>query len=285
MSTVTAARLTVAGRAARASTEARNTKPSPPLSRVESKKAPAHHLVGAVRRASLTRTRATDEKDAKTSIDDETVSETVRRRREASKASKETAQAPTLNPLDLGRRARQLTDGFFKGITGITQLARSPSIDEAKYDAVYSADLLSGDTLTEYETPNARFTTVLVVGAAGRVGRVLVRKLLLRGYTVKVRLFLFPFPYRRNQIDGVFFYSIYLSQALIRKESDRENLPDKVQAFVGDVSDAKVLDAAMSGVNKVVYCARAKTFLSGELANVDSEGVRVATKALQVRLF
>ena len=61
MSTVTAARLTVAGRAARASTEARNTKPSPPLSRVESKKAPAHHLVGASRRASLTRTRATDE--------------------------------------------------------------------------------------------------------------------------------------------------------------------------------------------------------------------------------
>jgi hypothetical protein len=192
MSTVTAARMTLAGRAARASTEARNTKPSPPISRVESKKAQ-----GAVRRASLTRTRATDEKDAKTSIDDETVSETVRRRREASKASKETAQAPTLNPLDLGRRARQLTDGFFKGITGITQLARSPSIDEAKYDAVYSADLLSGDTLTEYETPNARFTTVLVVGAAGRVGRVLVRKLLLRGYTVKVRLFLLVFLYRQ----------------------------------------------------------------------------------------
>ena len=138
---------------------------------------------------------------------DETVSETVRRRREASKASKETAQAPTLNPLDLGRRARQLTDGFFKGITGITQLARSPSIDEAKYDAVYSADLLSGDTLTEYETPNARFTTVLVVGAAGRVGRVLVRKLLLRGYTVKVRLFLY---FRiGNQTDGVFLYSFY----------------------------------------------------------------------------
>ena len=68
MSTVTAARMTLAGRAARASTEARNTKPSPPISRVESKKAQ-----GASRRASLTRTRATDEKDAKTSIDDETV--------------------------------------------------------------------------------------------------------------------------------------------------------------------------------------------------------------------
>ena len=31
----------------------------------------------------------------------------------------------------------------------------------------------------------------------------------------------------------------------------------------------------------VVYCARAKTFVSGELANVNAEGVRTAIKALQ----
>jgi len=241
MSTVTAARLAVAGIAARASGDAR-----PRAARSTRRVEPMG------RRATLAVTRATDEKDAKTSIDDETVSETVRRRREAAKQGKD--NSPTLNPLDLGRRARQLTDGFFKGITGLTQLARSPSIDEAKYDAVYSADLLAGDDLTEYETPNARFTTVLVVGAAGRVGRVLVRKLLLRGYSVK---------------------------ALVRKESDREILPDKVQAYVGDVSDAKTLELAMSGVNKVVYCARAKTFMASELSNVDSEGVRVAAKALQ----
>ena len=249
MSTVAAARLAVAGIAARASGDAR-PRAARRTRRVEREKAATAVPMG--RRATLAVTRATDEKDAKTSIDDETVSETVRRRREAAKQGKD--NSPTLNPLDLGRRARQLTDGFFKGITGLTQLARSPSIDEAKYDAVYSADLLAGDDLTEYETPNARFTTVLVVGAAGRVGRVLVRKLLLRGYTVK---------------------------ALVRKESDREILPDKVQAYVGDVSDTKTLELAMSGVNKVVYCARAKTFMSSELANVDSEGVRVAAKALQ----
>lgn len=249
MSTVAAARLAVAGIAARASGDAR-PRAARRTRRVEREKAATAVPMG--RRATLAVTRATDEKDAKTSIDDETVSETVRRRREAAKQGKD--NSPTLNPLDLGRRARQLTDGFFKGITGLTQLARSPSIDEAKYDAVYSADLLAGDDLTEYETPNARFTTVLVVGAAGRVGRVLVRKLLLRGYTVK---------------------------ALVRKESDREILPDKVQAYVGDVSDAKTLELAMSGVNKVVYCARAKTFMASELANVDSEGVRVAAKALQ----
>ena len=249
MSTVTAARLAVAGIAARASGDAR-PRAARSTRRVEREK--ANRAVPMGRRATLAVTRATDEKDAKTSIDDETVSETVRRRREAAKQGKD--NSPTLNPLDLGRRARQLTDGFFKGITGLTQLARSPSIDEAKYDAVYSADLLAGDDLTEYETPNARFTTVLVVGAAGRVGRVLVRKLLLRGYTVK---------------------------ALVRKESDREMLPDKVQAYVGDVSDAKTLELAVSGVNKVVYCARAKTFMASELANVDSEGVKVAAKALQ----
>ena len=32
-----------------------------------------------------------------------------------------------------------------------------------------------------YETPQAAYTTVLVVGATGRIGKVLVRKLLLRG--------------------------------------------------------------------------------------------------------
>jgi hypothetical protein len=36
----------------------------------------------------------------------------------------------------------------------------------------------------EFESPKAPSTTVLVSGATGRVGRVLVRKLLLRGYKV-----------------------------------------------------------------------------------------------------
>jgi hypothetical protein len=81
-----------------------------------------------------------------------------------------------------------------------------------------------------------------------------VRKLLLRGYTVK---------------------------ALVRKEADKEQLPAVVECFVGDVSDAGVVNEAIGGVNKVVYCARAKTFISGELNNVDGEGVRVAVKALQ----
>ena len=36
----------------------------------------------------------------------------------------------------------------------------------------------------EFSSPAATNTTVLVAGATGRVGRILVRKLLLRGYKV-----------------------------------------------------------------------------------------------------
>jgi nucleoside-diphosphate-sugar epimerase len=75
---------------------------------------------------------------------------------------------------------------------------------------------LSGEGLTEFTNPNARFTTVLVIGAAGRVGRVLVRKLLLRGYTVK---------------------------ALVRNQADAENLPTAVDARFGDVSDASAMES------------------------------------------
>ena len=39
--------------------------------------------------------------------------------------------------------------------------------------------------MAEFEAPQAGNTQVLVVGATGRVGRILVRKLLLRGYKVR----------------------------------------------------------------------------------------------------
>ena len=203
--------------------------------------------------------------DAENAAEAETVAGTVRRKREeaaklAAAAGKDAAPGSpgltdTINPVEIGRKSRKFLDGVFKGIAQLTQVTSAlPSADERTYDAVYDADLLSGETLTEFETPNARFTTVLVVGAAGRVGRVLVRKLLLRGYTVK---------------------------ALVRDASAAESIPPAVDVMLGDVSDAKVMEAAMQGVNKVVYCARAKTLVSGELNNVDVEGVKTATKALQ----
>jgi hypothetical protein len=36
---------------------------------------------------------------------------------------------------------------------------------------------------------------------------------------------------------------------------------------------------AISGVNKVVYCARAKTLITGELTNVNTAGVSNVCKA------
>jgi hypothetical protein len=145
----------------------------------------------------------------------------VRRKRAAAvkaaagSSEKKDFKLEDINPLEIGRKSRQVLDGFFKQLTSITSIQRSlPSFDDATFDDdVYDADLLSGASLTEYETPNARFTTVLVIGAAGRVGRVLVRKLLLRGYTVK---------------------------AVVRSERDIEFIPAVVDVFVGDVSDTKV---------------------------------------------
>jgi NAD(P)-dependent dehydrogenase (short-subunit alcohol dehydrogenase family) len=194
--------------------------------------------------------------------DDEfTVAGTARRVREAKAkaAGKKPADAADaegisgLNPVNIGRKSRQFVDGVFKSISGLTQFTRAPSMDEGKYE-LYDADLLSGETLNDYANPNARFTTVLVVGANGRVGRVLVRKLLLRGYTVK---------------------------ALVRNQADADAMPTAVQTHVGDVSDVSVMERAVAGANKIVYCARAKTLVSGELANVDEQGVRTAVKSLQ----
>ena len=73
--------------------------------------------------------------------------------------------------LCFGRRSRELFNSVFKQLTSLAQIQRSPDVDMRKVDQMYDEELLSGDIYTEYETPNARFTTVLVVGAAGRVGR------------------------------------------------------------------------------------------------------------------
>ena len=218
----------------------------------------------ARRGARLVASAVDDEEQSPAQADDDdefTVAGTARRVREAKAkaAGKKPAVAAAdegisgLNPVNIGRKSRQFVDGVFKNISGLTQFTRAPSVEEGKY-ALYDADLLSGETLDDYANPNARFTTVLVVGAAGRVGRVLVRKLLLRGYTVK---------------------------ALVRNPADAEAMPTAVQTLVGDVSDAGVVERAVAGANKVVYCARAKTLVSGELANVDELGVRTAVKSLQ----
>jgi hypothetical protein len=65
--------------------------------------------------------------------DDFTLSGTVRRKRAAAAASagkKKDFSVDDINPLEIGRRSRALVDGFFKQIASLTQIQRSPSIDE-----------------------------------------------------------------------------------------------------------------------------------------------------------
>lgn len=88
-----------------------------------------------------------------------------------------------VNPVGLGRRTRQVFDAAWRRLTNLGQLtsASRPS-DEYDFEKV-----VVGGPMCDFQTPNAELTTVLVAGATGRVGRILVRKLQLRGYKVKVR--------------------------------------------------------------------------------------------------
>ena len=166
--------------------------------------------------------------------------------------------ADDINPIAIGRKSREIFDGFFDQITSLARLQKSTGNvpGNAGYDtSIYDMDLLSGDTTDMIDAnPQAKFTTVLVTGATGRVGKVIVRKLLLRGYGVR---------------------------ALIRRESDKELLPPNVQVFVGDVSDLNTMREAVKGCSKIMYCARASSTLTSDLYNVEVLGVQNACAAMQ----
>ena len=115
---------------------------------------------------------------------------------------------------------------------------------------------------TEFETPLAAATRVLVVGATGRVGRVLVRKLLLRGYKVSALVRAKP------------------GAAAPPTHAD-VGLPESVRLFTGDVGDYDAVKAAVADTDKVVYAAAARTALTADLTRVDGDGPAVVAKALQ----
>ena len=166
--------------------------------------------------------------------------------------------ADDINPIAIGRKSREIFDGFFDQITSLARLQKSTGNvpGNAGYDtSIYDMDLLSGDTTDMIDAnPQAKFTTVLVTGATGRVGKVIVRKLLLRGYGVR---------------------------AFIRRESDKELLPPNVQVFVGDVSDLNTMREAVKGCSKIMYCARASSTLTSDLYNVEVLGVQNACASMQ----
>lgn len=94
-----------------------------------------------------------------------------------------------VNPVGLGRKSRQIFDEVWRKFSGLGQISRTIRTDDEA-----SIFIREGGPMCEFAIPGAQNTTVLVLGATSRVGRVVVRKLILRGYTVKVQL-LSPFSF------------------------------------------------------------------------------------------
>jgi len=169
--------------------------------------------------------------------------------------SQQTTPTPSLdglqlNPVELGRKSRQFVDTVWQRVLSLG--SRSGTAD--------LADELLGERRALYvdegdeRSALAALTTILVVGATGRVGTILVRKLALRGYTVR---------------------------ALVRNIAAADGLPTGVQLIEGDVGDAAAVARAMAGgVSKVIMCARARTDISSDVTNVERTGVQNLIKAL-----
>ncbi|KAI3783002.1 hypothetical protein L2E82_13064 [Cichorium intybus] len=102
--------------------------------------------------------------------------------------------------------------------------------------------------MCDFAIPGARNTTVLVVGANSRVGRIVVRKLMLMGYSVK---------------------------ALVRNADEEvvAMLPTSVKIVIGDVGDPTTLRVAVESCSKIIYCATARSSITVDLNRVDYQGI------------
>ena len=160
-------------------------------------------------------------------------------------------QLDKINPYSLGRKTRQLIDDAYEKFTDITGMFSGGKTD--------AGSRLSGlDMDMEFSEAQLNpFTTVLVVGATGKVGRILVRKLVLRGYKVSVLT-------RDKQ-----------------KAIDSGIIPPSVDIVEGDVGDLASVRAALKGISKVVCCVRPRSTLTGELRRVDYVGVANISRCFQ----
>ncbi|KAK4476903.1 hypothetical protein RD792_016068 [Penstemon davidsonii] len=157
-----------------------------------------------------------------------------------------------VNPVGLGRKSRQIFDEVWRKFSGLGQISRTTRTDDDEAALL----IREGGPMCEFAVPGAQNTTVLVVGATSRVGRIVVRKLMLRGYAVK---------------------------ALVRN-TDKEvvdMLPTSVEVVTGDVGEPSTLKTAIEGCNKIIYCATARSSITGDLNRVDNLGVYNLTKAFQ----
>lgn len=104
----------------------------------------------------------------------------------------------------------------------------------------------------EFESPDAADTTVLVTGATGRVGRVLVRKLLLRGYKVRALV--------RQRDGGAAAAAAAAGGSGVDSSvsmdagsvgGEEAAIPLAVVQVYGDVGDYQACRRAVEGVDKV----------------------------------
>lgn len=101
---------------------------------------------------------------------------------EASSVSAIKSRLDEVNPVGLGRKSRQIFDEVWRKFSGLGQISRTTRTDDDEAALL----IREGGPMCEFAVPGAQNTTVLVVGATSRVGRLVIRKLMLRGYTVKV---------------------------------------------------------------------------------------------------
>ena len=185
----------------------------------------------------------------------------LRRKKVVEKRSAKTegdAQFDAVNPVSLGRRARKEIDTAWRKFTRLGQFT-STSISEFEVERMVAgkeglSDLVGMES-TGFEVPEAIDTRVLVVGATGQIGRVVLNKLLLRGYTVR---------------------------AMVQSLSPEvlENFPPSVELIKGDISVMSDAFEATRDCDKVICCARARTNLLAEITRVENEGVKNLVTAM-----
>ncbi|XP_068637626.1 protein HIGH CHLOROPHYLL FLUORESCENCE PHENOTYPE 173, chloroplastic [Aristolochia californica] len=154
-----------------------------------------------------------------------------------------------VNPVGLGRKSRQIFNEVWRKFSELGQISRT------RTDESLDQVLIRGP-MCEFTVPGAQDTTVLVVGATSKIGRLVIRKLMLRGYKVK---------------------------ALVRRTDQEvlDMLPRSVEVVTGDVGETSTLKSAVEGCNKIIYCATARSAITGDLNRVDNLGVYNISKAFQ----
>lgn len=123
---------------------------------------------------------------------------------ESEQAAEPLIKLDDVNPVGLGRRSRQVFDQVWRRFSGLGQMSAATVTSEQ--------NLLDAGIdrwpMSEFVVPGAQDTTILVVGATSRIGRIVVRKLTIRGYKVKVSVsnlrhmsYLLQFEYSEMESD------------------------------------------------------------------------------------